>query len=1119
VPGAMAPSCAASILVGTNEEPKLGKGPFSTYTDNLTLLGLVSVPVGLASASISVNGSAPAALTVDAAGNFSQSLALLSNATQASVTNVIEITAVDILGTSTTLTFNIEVLSVAVRDEIVVVFNPDTSQTVRQQTLQAVGASLKRQLAPHIWLANTPGGTAAQVIQTLNPPSTNVRAAFPNLILKLSLVPNDTLIATQKEYLQAIRAFDAWDTETGSRDVLVAVVDSGVNLPSLVRLGGCSGATAASNVFLNEAECCTQPPCSADERLNCMPGALNNPHSPSGLNGFGDCPRKDQNGDGCPGVCGVDDDNDGFADMDDPEVKRLYSNGVDDDGDGLVDEQAIVNGVTVPCSSVKPGDLKNAPSNGDCDGAANDDDEDGYPDDCRGWNFGRFILPECTAAQEADAGNGTCIYKGSIDHPNQTLDTRGFGRPGYTHGEWVARSIGEPGNDCSAYTGLAFKVTILPLVASRYFPPQGGEPGTINADVATAIEAYQYAAAKGAHIINSSFVGGTDAAFAAQFPQLANSYGIQLVTDIMDLTGTGSALHVIAAGNNMSDVSQWVTFPSQANIPNKLVVGASDPADDSVLSFSNYSATLLDISAPGTRLMQGFGGTSGAAPLVSGAAALLMSHFPTLRGQPELVAQMIRASARLASVWSGKNKTGGVLDIAAALGQSVPSLLFRDVSATSVKNPGNLPNTEVELVDADFDGHVDYVFESQCSRTSNEAQPHLLVNQSGVLSDQTATLLPSFKGSFCQVASGDLDGDGHSDIVLAAFLPDGSASQLQNRALMGGATGFSLSDRFGADAQLTRGVALCDVDSDGDLDVYFANVQKSTSVLATDQLLQNDGAGNFTDISSQALGFAESSQSPHKVLCVDVDPPPANRCQGLPNDTCTLCADPRLSIPGLVSAGRVTSDDRATCLAVRALVKPEIIVAGAEGASTKLLRRDSTGVFRDKSCDLNLPYADGTPLSNCVVGVNVPGRQDQDVEVADFDGDGDMDLILVSRRGRPNTLLFNNGNGVFTNVTATKWNMLVDDTRDVEVTDVNNDGKPDAIIFRGDPNLMNPGQNTLYLNDGTGKLTEYVASGLGAKVDLTTAARIADLDGDGDQDLVLVRFGKSDKVFFNNTIP
>jgi hypothetical protein len=30
---------------------------------------------------------------------------------------------------------------------------------------------------------------------------------------------------------------------------------------------------------------------------------------------------------------------------------------------------------------------------------------------------------------------------------------------------------------------------------------------------------------------------------------------------------------------------------------------------------------------------------------------------------------------------------------------------------------------------------------------------------------------------------------------------------------------------------------------------------------------------------------------------------------------------------------------------------------------------------------------------------------------------------------------------------------------------------------------------------------------------------LADLDGDGDQDLVMVRYGKSDRVFLNNTVP
>lgn len=262
-----------------------------------------------------------------------------------------------------------------------------------------------------------------------------------------------------------------------------------------------------------------------------------------------------------------------------------------------------------------------------------------------------------------------------------------------------------------------------------------------------------------------------------------------------------------------------------------------------------------------------------------------------------------------------------------------------------------------------------------------------------------------------------------------------------------------------------------------------------------------------------------SSQSPHKVLCADLDSPPAGLCGTLPGSVCSLCADPTVSVQGLVAAGRVSSTDQAACLATRALIKPEIVVAASEGTSTVLLRSDAMGVFIDHSCDLNLPFADGTPFPGCVPGTNTPGRQDQEVEAADMDGDGDLDLVLISRRGRPNTLLFNNGSGVFTNVTGDHWTLAVDDTRSLEVADVDNDGDTDVLIARGDPNLMNPGQNTIYLNNGAGFLSEYAASGLGSKVDLTTAARFADVDFDGDQDIVIVRFGLPDRLLLNNTVP
>jgi hypothetical protein len=80
-----------------------------------------------------------------------------------------------------------------------------------------------------------------------------------------------------------------------------------------------------------------------------------------------------------------------------------------------------------------------------------------------------------------------------------------------------------------------------------------------------------------------------------------------------------------------------------------------------------------------------------------------------------------------------------------------------------------------------------------------------------------------FQGAFCDIVDGDLDGDGHVDLVLAAYAPDGNADQKKNQVLMGSTGAFTLSDRLPADDLITRAASLCDVDSDGDLDVLLAS--------------------------------------------------------------------------------------------------------------------------------------------------------------------------------------------------------------------------------------------------------------------------------------------------------
>jgi subtilisin family serine protease len=102
---------------------------------------------------------------------------------------------------------------------------------------------------------------------------------------------------------------------------------------------------------------------------------------------------------------------------------------------------------------------------------------------------------------------------------------------------------------------------------------------------------------------------------------------------------------VHAAGNDGVDAGQKPSFPTPfyltgGRAQNWIDVGASSwkGADNLVASFSNYGHDQVDVFAPGVDILStvpGGGyernsGTSMAAPVVSGLAALLMAYYPTL---------------------------------------------------------------------------------------------------------------------------------------------------------------------------------------------------------------------------------------------------------------------------------------------------------------------------------------------------------------------------------------------------------------------------------------------------------------------------------------------------------
>lgn len=162
---------------------------------------------------------------------------------------------------------------------------------------------------------------------------------------------------------------------------------------------------------------------------------------------------------------------------------------------------------------------------------------------------------------------------------------------------------------------------------------------------------------------------------------------------------------------------------------------------------------------------------------------------------------------------------------------------------------GRIPVTglsrAVTIADINGDQNLDILI-------GNNGQNTLLINNgNGFFSDQTGQRLPQRLDITQDVAFADLNGDGLLDIVVA--------NEDDNRILMNTGSGF-FADQTSARLPLISGIEesrevdLRDVDGDGDLDIYFSNVQINESgANPQDRLLVNDGEGVFEDGTADQL--------------------------------------------------------------------------------------------------------------------------------------------------------------------------------------------------------------------------------------------------------------------------
>jgi len=198
--------------------------------------------------------------------------------------------------------------------------------------------------------------------------------------------------------------------------------------------------------------------------------------------------------------------------------------------------------------------------------------------------------------------------------------------PDATHGTHVAGIIGAERNNDFGMNGVAANVKIMAIRAV----PDGDER---DKDIANSI---RYAVDNGAQIINMSF--GKDF-----------SPNKKVVDKAVKYAQRKGVLLIHAAGNDNEDIDIVNNFPTRSLkrshgkkwAKNWIEVGASSWGgnENFVANFSNYGDQYVDVFAPGTDIYstvpdQSFekqGGTSMAAPVVSGIAATLLSYYPDMK--------------------------------------------------------------------------------------------------------------------------------------------------------------------------------------------------------------------------------------------------------------------------------------------------------------------------------------------------------------------------------------------------------------------------------------------------------------------------------------------------------
>lgn len=304
----------------------------------------------------------------------------------------------------------------------------------------------------------------------------------------------------------------------------------------------------------------------------------------------------------------------------------------------------------------------------------------------------------------------------------------------------------------------------------------------------------------------------------------------------------------------------------------------------------------------------------------------------------------------------------------------------------------------------------------------------------------------------------------HENEIIDKIITEGSSSttfdgDYTNNQTIAGAT--NLQDML-----------LADVDNDNDLDL----ISRRSNVNADIRIFENNGEGTFTQTNTIVVPVSS----------------------------------------GWIQAGDFDNDGNVDIIETRFGTEAYLHLGNGDGSfeavSTISLDTTSAGtvaiadINNDNDLDLivadritgALVYAylgDGTGSFSLSSSRSV-GTYARDIHAGDFNNDGNIDYVVGHRNQNTLSISLGNGDGTFS-LGATLYSDHADDSRELAVGDVNNDGYDDILATSSDVPYV-----FINLSNGDGSFasaTTYSVGLVGNNGDI----QVGDLDGDGNLDFVV----------------